>query len=113
MIQTDGTLEEIFGSSHIEVLHTGGQEEHSDIDTLRNNNINDDDDETQTSDKENDEFQINQTQKIANDQSGEELMMTNEERLTQNIARAIYEEAKNDALSKLGQEFLYHSDPER
>lgn len=112
MIQTDGTLEEIFGSIHIEILHTDGHEEYSGIDIINNIN-NNDDDETLTSDKENDDFQTNHKQTTDKEQFKEELAITNEELLTQNIARVIYEEAKNVALSKIGQDYQYHSDQER
>lgn len=112
MIQTDGTLEEIFGSIHIEILHSDGQEEYSGID--KNINNNDDDEEALTSDKVNDNIiQTNQKQTTDKVQYKEELAITNEERLTQNIARVIYEEAKNVALSRIGQDYLYHSDSER
>jgi len=145
-VQTDGTLEEIFGSSHVEILH--------------GNNISDQSKGQQTKfektrtidnlvDKENEidrimsqvedvrVVEVTESKKIDDRFSEKEIEQKiivneatkndteevqeaertnnhhNQQLLTQMIARAIYEEAKNDAISKIDHDHAYHSDPQR
>ena len=117
MIQTDDTLDEIFGSNNVEIIHDvmegkkgipsarsgeeiiniqpGAPRENVDMYFVGKENNN-----------PMDEIQNNIC--IEND-----VDFTLEMDLTKNIAKAIYDEAKNNALSKFEQGPTYYSDPER
>lgn len=144
-VQTDGTLEEIFGSSHVEILHgnnisdqSKGQQtkfEKTTIDNLVDKENEIDRIMSQVEDvrvvevteskKIDDRFSEKEIEQkiivneVTKDDTDEVLEAErtdnhhNQQLLTQMIARAIYEEAKNNAISKIDHDHAYHSDPQR
>ncbi len=113
-IQTDGTVEEIFGSNNIEIIHDESNEilkedvsQEEQIGSPDNNNV-----FTEDTSKENDDPI---TKKLSSPYEYLDIKLDEsvEAQHTNNLARAIYDEAKNDALSRINQGEIYHSDPER
>jgi hypothetical protein len=113
MIQTDGTLEEIFGSNDIEIIHDISNEcgKHTcKLPPLTS--------ASSSSSSSSSSLEVNDCLNERDNENprGGNLMETNktfvndESRLTQYIARAIYDEAKNDAISRIDHVVSYQSD---
>lgn len=128
MVQTDGTLEDIFGSNDIVVVDYCSENEDEYLAGSLNGMIPEGDDIS--SHGESDESYDDDENMEPNCQEGERLnekesdecicknvedqeWFDNDENLTKNLARIIFDEAKNDAILRIEEGSLYKSDPER
>jgi lactam utilization protein B len=123
IIQTDGTLEDIFGSNDVIIIHDQMEEVKKDLSfmgiseeeegeegesTVSREHINE---ILSDEEKENDNRLIEK--KEHNTFIDKDMNISVETQLTKNLAKLIYDEAKNDALSRIEQDPPYYSDPER
>ena len=135
MVQTDGTLEDIFGSNNIVVVDYCSENEDEQLvgsldgmipegDEISSRGESDesfDDVENMEPNRQEGEsideqgLDLDEYKYKNNDQcvEGQEEWSENDENLTQNLARIIYDEAKNDAILRIEEGSLYQSDPER
>ena len=128
IVQTDGTLEDMFESNDVTLVDycsenekeylvgslNGTIPEGDDISSRGESDESYDDDENiEPNCQEDERLNEKESDECTHNNMEDQEWFDNDENLTKNLARIIYDEAKNHAILRIEEESLCQSDPER